>query len=45
MYYRENGKDNGSYYSMIGDVPGLYRENGQEDGDYYLGCRVTLGNH
>ena len=29
--FRENGKENGSYYSILG----LYRDNGKENGRYY----------
>ena len=35
--YRDNGKENGRYYSIIGYVTGLYRDNGKEDGSYYWG--------
>ena len=29
--YRNNGKENGNYYSVLG----LYRDNGEENGNYY----------
>ena len=29
--YRDNGKENGNYYSILG----LYRDNGKENGNYY----------
>ena len=29
---RDNGKENGDYYSILG----LYRDNGKENGNYYL---------
>ena len=29
--YRDNGKENGNYYSRLG----LYRDNGKENGNYY----------
>ena len=33
--YRDNGKENGSYYIIIGYILGLYRDNGKEHGSYY----------
>ena len=32
----ENGKENGSFYSILG----LYGDNGEESGQYYLVFRV-----
>ena len=32
--YRDNGKENGSYYIIIGYKLGLYRDNGKENGNY-----------
>ena len=32
MLYRDNGKENGSYYSILG----LYRDNGRENGNYCI---------
>ena len=29
--HRDNGKENGSYYSILG----LHRDNGKENGNYY----------
>ena len=26
--YRDNGKENGNYYSIMGSISGLYRDNG-----------------
>ena len=45
--YRDNGKENGSYYlglyrgymGILGYILGLYRDNGK-NGSYYLGFRV-----
>ena len=38
--YRGNGKENESYYSILG----LYRGNGKEDGNYYIAyIEVILG--
>ena len=37
--YRENGKENGNYYIIIGlyrEIFGLYWENGKENGNYYI---------
>ena len=34
-----NGKENGSYYIIMGHIRGLYRDNGNEHGSYYLGFR------
>ena len=36
--YRDNGKENGNYYSILG----LYRDNGKENGNYYLGFRFRV---
>ena len=40
--YRDNGKENGNYYSTMG----LYRDNGKENGNYYGlgGARVDMLN-
>ena len=41
--YRDNGKENGNYDSLLGVIwrsMGLYRENGKEHGNYCLGFRV-----
>ena len=42
--YRDNGKEHGNYYNILG----LYWDNGKENGNYYLGLhwgyiRVLLG--
>ena len=37
--YRDNGKENGHYYSILG----LYRDNGKENGDYYIIIGYILG--
>ena len=34
--YRDNGKENGNYYTIIGYTMGLYRDNGKENGNYGL---------
>ena len=31
VLFRDNGKDNGNYYSFLG----LHRDNGKENGSYY----------
>ena len=33
--YRDNGNENGNYYSILG----IYWDNGRENGNYYLGFR------
>ena len=33
--YRDNGKENGNYYSIMGYILGLYGDNGKENGSYY----------
>ena len=33
--YRDNGKENQSYYSIIGRILGLYRDNENENGNYH----------
>ena len=38
--YRNNGRENGNYYIIMGSVLGFYRKNGQENGNYYLGFRL-----
>ena len=38
--YRDNGKENGNYYSILGlyqGILGLYRDNGKENGNYSNG--------
>ena len=32
--YRDNGKENGNYYSIIGDIGAIFRDNGKEHGNY-----------
>ena len=34
--YRDNGKQNGNYYSIIGYILWFYWDNGKENGNYYL---------
>ena len=31
--YRDNGKENGNYYSLLGHIQGY---NGKENGNYYI---------
>ena len=38
--YWDNGKENGKYFFITGDILGLYWENGKENGKHYLGLRV-----
>ena len=40
--YRDNGKENGNYYSRLG----LYGDNGKENGNYYsrLGLYGVFGD-
>ena len=33
LFYRDNGEENGNYYSILG----LYRYYGKENGNYYSG--------
>ena len=33
---RDNGKENGNYYSIIGYILKLHRDNGNENGSYYV---------
>ena len=39
--YRDNGKENGNYKSILGYILGiilgLYRDNGKENGNYCIG--------
>ena len=37
---RDNGKENGNYYVIVGYMLGLYWGDGKENGSYYLGFRV-----
>ena len=37
--YRDNGQENGNYYSVLG----LYRDNGKENGSYYIIIGYILG--
>ena len=39
--FRDNGKENGDCYIVLGYTLGLYGENGKENGSYYLGFRVA----
>ena len=41
--YRDNGKENGNYYSIIGHILELYRDNGKENGNYYGIIGYILG--
>ena len=41
--YRDNGKENGNYYIIIGYIGAIYRDtrdNGKENGNY---CRGHVG--
>ena len=40
---RWNGKENGSYYIILGYKLGLFRDNAKEDGIYYNILRYILG--
>ena len=35
--YRDNGKENGNNYIIIGYILGLYRDNEKENGNYHNG--------
>ena len=42
---RDNGKENGNYYIVIGLIWGLYRDTGRQNGNYHLkglGFRISL---
>ena len=32
--YRDHGKENGKYYTILGYIWGLYKDNGKENGNY-----------
>ena len=38
---RDNGKENGNYYSILG----LYRDNGKENGNYFLLACQRVATH
>ena len=35
VLYKDNGKENGNYYSILGNILGIYEDNGKENGNYY----------
>ena len=39
--FRDNGKENGNYYIIMGYILGLYRDN-ERNGNYHLGFRVWV---
>ena len=41
--HRDNAKENGNYYNIIGYILGLHRDNAKENGNYYNIIGYILG--